>query len=130
MEDNKERRLVGIKKKRTEILNEIGKKKQENYNFTLKLQKLSDNVGLKEQIIKLDTEEKDGNEDMEEDNQKESLNKKDKGLEIAKVTQLKNLVQQYYEEIEYLRTELDKLRARTFPSFLQKPDQLIYPDEK
>jgi len=130
LEDNKERRLVGIKKKRTEILNEIGKKKQENYNFTLKLQKLSDNVGLKEQIIKLDTEEKDGNEDMEEDNQKESLNKKDKGLEIAKVTQLKNLVQQYYEEIEYLRTELDKLRARTFPSFLQKPDQLIYPDEK
>jgi hypothetical protein len=39
-------------------------------------------------------------------------------------------VQQYYEEIEYLRSELDKLRAKTFPSFLQKPDQIIYPDEK
>ena len=55
---------------------------------------------------------------------------RNKSLEIAQVTKLKNLVQQYYEEIEYLRSELDKLRAKTFPSFLQKPDQIIYPDEK
>lgn len=55
---------------------------------------------------------------------------RNKALEIAEVTKLKNLVQQHYEEIEFLRNELDKLRARTFPSFLQKPDHIIYPDEK
>lgn len=55
---------------------------------------------------------------------------RNKALEIAEVTKLKNLVQQHYEEIEFLRNELDKLRARTFPSFLQKPDHVIYPDEK
>lgn len=53
-----------------------------------------------------------------------------KALEIAEITEYKNLVQQYYEEIEYLRTELDKLRARTFPSFLPKPEDIIHPDEK
>ncbi len=55
---------------------------------------------------------------------------RNKSLEIAKVTKLKSLVQQYYEEIEYLRSELDKLRARTFPSFLQRPDEVFYPDDK
>ena len=50
-------------------------------------------------------------------------------MEIAKVSKLKSIVKNYYEEIEYLRAELDKLRARTFPSFLQKPDNVIYPDE-
>ncbi len=74
--------------------------------------------------------EKDEEDDVDNPSHKEKTTKKNKGLEIAKVTQLKNLVQQYYEEIEYLRTDLDKLRAKTFPSFLQKPDQLIYPDEK
>ena len=53
-----------------------------------------------------------------------------KSLEIAEVSKLKSIVKNYYEEIEYLRAELDKLRARTFPSFLQKPDNVIYPDEK
>jgi len=58
------------------------------------------------------------------------FNLRNKAVEIAEVTKLKNLVQQHYEEIEFLRNELDKLRARTFPSFLQKPDHIIYPDEK
>ena len=53
-----------------------------------------------------------------------------KSEEIAEVSKLKSIVKNYYEEIEYLRAELDKLRARTFPSFLQKPDNVIYPDEK
>lgn len=50
--------------------------------------------------------------------------------DLAKITYLKNLIQNYYEEIEFLRSSLDKARARTFPSFLQKPDQVVYPDEK
>jgi hypothetical protein len=53
-----------------------------------------------------------------------------KARDLAQITYLKNLIQNYYEEIEFLRSSLDKARARTFPSFLQKPDQVIYPDEK
>ena len=83
----------------------------------------------------LDSEDKDQEEvqdvkDIKDVNNKNNKKKYKNFLEIARVTKLKNLVQQYYEEIEYLRTELDKLRARTFPSFLQKPDQILYPDEK
>lgn len=57
-------------------------------------------------------------------------NSNKKAKDLAQITYLKNLIQNYYEEIEFLRSNLDKARARTFPSFLQKPDQVIYPDEK
>ena len=125
-------------KKIKELSSEIDKKTRENVEFKLKLNKLSENVNLKEQIIMLDSEDKDADaEDGQEEivdikdvNNKNNKKKYKNFLEIARVTKLKNLVQQYYEEIEYLRTELDKLRARTFPSFLQKPDQILYPDEK
>jgi len=122
-------------KKIKELSSEIDKKTRENVEFKLKLNKLSENVNLKEQIIMLDSEDKDTENDEEIVDVKDVNNKNNKKkyknfLEIARVTKLKNLVQQYYEEIEYLRTELDKLRARTFPSFLQKPDQILYPDEK
>ena len=50
--------------------------------------------------------------------------------QIAHVTRLDNLVKQYNEEVENLKTELDKLRARTFPSFLQVPEKVVFADEK
>jgi hypothetical protein len=135
LEENKKKRELIMDKKIKELSSEIDKKTKENVEFKLKLNKLSENVNLKEQIIMLDNEDKDADNDEEIVDVKDVNNKNNKKkyknfLEIARVTKLKNLVQQYYEEIEYLRTELDKLRARTFPSFLQKPDQILYPDEK
>jgi hypothetical protein len=135
LEENKKKRELIMDKKIKELSSEIDKKTRENIEFKLKLNKLSENVNLKEQIIMLDSEDKDADQEEEVVDAKDVNNKNNKKkyknfLEIARVTKLKNLVQQYYEEIEYLRTELDKLRARTFPSFLQKPDQILYPDEK
>ena len=132
LEENKKKREAIMDKKIYELRSEIDKKKKENLEFSIKLKKLMENVNLKEQIIMLDSEDKDQEEvqDAKDVNNKNNKKKYKNFLEIARVTKLKNLVQQYYEEIEYLRTELDKLRARTFPSFLQKPDQILYPDEK
>ena len=135
LEENKKKRELILEKKIFELSSEIDKKKRENLEFSIKFKKLSENVNLKEQIIMLDSEDKDQEEvqdvkDIKDVNNKNNKKKYKNFLEIARVTKLKNLVQQYYEEIEYLRTELDKLRARTFPSFLQKPDQILYPDEK
>lgn len=135
LEENKKKRELIMDKKIKELTSEIEKKTRENIEFKLKQNKLEENVNLKEQIIMLDSEDKDADQDEEIVDVKDVNNKNNKKkyknfLEIARVTKLKNLVQQYYEEIEYLRTELDKLRARTFPSFLQKPDQILYPDEK
>lgn len=135
LEENKKKRELIMDKKIKELTTEIDKKTRENVEFKLKENKLRENVNLKEQIIMLDSEDKDENMedeivDVKDVNNKNNKKKYKNFLEIARVTKLKNLVQQYYEEIEYLRTELDKLRARTFPSFLQKPDQILYPDEK
>jgi len=132
LDENKKKREAIMDKKIYELRSEIDKKKKENLEFNIKLKKLRENVNLKEQIIMLDSEDKDQEEvqDVKDVNNKNNKKKYKNFLEIARVTKLKNLVQQYYEEIEYLRTELDKLRARTFPSFLQKPDQILYPDEK
>lgn len=132
LDENKKKREFIMEKKLFELRSEIEKKKKENLEFSFKLKNLEENVNLKEQIIILDSEDKDQEEviDAKDVNNKNNKKKFKNFLEIARVTKLKNLVQQYYEEIEYLRTELDKLRARTFPSFLQKPDQVLYPDEK
>ncbi len=131
LEENKKKREYIMYKKINELRSENDKKKKENLEFSIKLKKLMENVNLKEQIIMLDSEDRDNEEVQDADvNNKNNKKKYKNFLEISRVTKLKNLVQQYYEEIEYLRTELDKLRARTFPSFLQKPDQILYPDEK
>ena len=48
-----------MEKKMKETKIEIEKKKKENYTFRLKLAKLMDSVALKNQIIELDTDDKD-----------------------------------------------------------------------
>ena len=46
-------------KKMKETKLEIDKKRKENYTFKLKLTKLKESVALKNQIIELDTDDKD-----------------------------------------------------------------------
>lgn len=148
LDDTKKKKLKDIEDNLLKMKVDIEKKKTENILFTQKYDKLLENVKLKKAIVDLDNNDDDDdlNEDTDKlDDSDENVNDnkakhKDfvggnnkhskKAKELAQVTRLKNLIQNYYEEIEYLRSELDKLRARTFPSFLQKPDQVIYPDEK
>ena len=126
LEENTQKRIATLDQKLREIRSDIRKKEEENNAFAIKLRNLTDDVEKTKQIIELDSQI-DG-ENYGEDGKKKGIG--NKSLEIAEVSKLKAIVKNYYEEIEYLRAELDKLRARTFPSFLQKPDNVIYPDEK
>ena len=130
LEENTAKRIATLDKKFREINNDIKKKVEENHAFSIKLNHLKEDVVKTQQIIDLD-------EDVEKTDEMGYAGEEhkpgvvpNKSLEIAEVSKLKSIVKNYYEEIEYLRAELDKLRARTFPSFLQKPDNVIYPDEK
>ena len=130
LEENTSKRIATLDKKFREINNDIKKKVEENHAFNIKLNHLKEDVVKTQQIIDLD-------EDVEKTDEMGYAGEEhkpgvvpNKSLEIAEVSKLKSIVKNYYEEIEYLRAELDKLRARTFPSFLQKPDNVIYPDEK
>ena len=129
LEENTSKRIATLDKKLKEINADIRKKVEENTSFKFKLGKLNEDVENTKQIIKLDEQIEKGDMNYEEPNKKGGV-VANKSEEIAEVSKLKSIVKNYYEEIEYLRAELDKLRARTFPSFLQKPDNVIYPDEK
>ena len=135
LEENTTKRIQTLDAKLKEINSDIRKKVEENTAFEYKLKNLKEDVEKTKQIIRLDAQIEGEVDDypVEEDSKqmgKSSKGPANKSLEIAEVSKLKAIVKNYYEEIEYLRAELDKLRARTFPSFLQKPDNVIYPDEK
>ena len=128
LEENKKKRLKDIEDNLEKIKKEIDLKNAENILFKQKYLKLKEDVDIKQTIVDLDKDvykkDEEGGGDIKD--VKQNKNTKD----LAKITYLKNLIQNYYEEIEFLRSSLDKARARTFPSFLQKADQVIYPDEK
>ena len=129
LEENTSKRIATLDKKYREINNDIKKKVEENHAFNIKLNYLKDDVVKTQQIIDLD-EDVERSDEIGYGEEHKPGGVPNKSLEIAEVSKLKSIVKNYYEEIEYLRAELDKLRARTFPSFLQKPDNVIYPDEK
>ncbi len=126
LEENTAKRINIYEKKLRDINLEIRKKKDENEAFVTKIEKLKEDVSNTKDILDLDKQIGEG----EEHNEESAKAGENKSTEIAELSKLKSKVSSYYEEIEYLRAELDKLRARTFPSFLQKPDNVIYPDEK
>jgi len=130
LEENTSKRIATLDKKYREINNDIKKKVEENHQFNIKLNYLKDDVVKTQQIIDLDEDVERSDELGFAGGEEHKGGVSNKSLEIAEVSKLKSIVKNYYEEIEYLRAELDKLRARTFPSFLQKPDNVIYPDEK
>ena len=130
LEENTSKRIATLDKKFREINNDIKKKVEENHAFNIKLNHLKDDVVKTQQIIDLDEDVEKADEMGYAGEEHKPGVVPNKSLEIAEVSKLKSIVKNYYEEIEYLRAELDKLRARTFPSFLQKPDTVIYPDEK
>lgn len=49
--------------------------------------------------------------------------------EIAHKRKLMDIVKQQTEEIEFLRDNLDSLRAKTFPSFAHLHNKPEFPDE-
>jgi WD40 repeat protein len=53
----------------------------------------------------------------------------DKFLQIALRREMMDMIEQYREEIEFLNDELDRLRAKTFPSFAHLQAHVDFPDE-
>ena len=56
-------------------------------------------------------------------------NPSDKFLQIALRREMMDMIEQYREEIEFLNDELDRLRAKTFPSFAHLQAHVDFPDE-
>lgn len=77
------------------------------------------NVDQRQQITNLRT---DGGQDS-------SADPKHKFMQIAKHRKLVDIARQQTDEIDFLRDELDRLRARTFPSFAHIHNKPEYPDE-
>src|SRR5438552_1165897 len=63
LDENKNKRIETMQSKLEDIKNEIQKKKNENLEFSIKLQNLNENVSLKEQIINLDLDERDSGDE-------------------------------------------------------------------
>ena len=49
---------------------------------------------------------------------------------IANQRKMVDVIKQQEEEIVFLKDELDRLRARTFPSFAHIQNKADYPDER
>jgi hypothetical protein len=118
MEENTANRIRAIEKIKQKLKREIREKRAENEQLETKARALKQQVDDRESIIKLRSEKA---EDTSDPNKK--------CAEIAQQRKLMEVIQQQSEEMMFLKDELDRLRARTFPSFahLQKPE---YPDER
>lgn len=51
-------------------------------------------------------------------------------MAIANQRKMIDVIKQQEEEIMFLKDELDRLRARTFPSFAHIQNKADYPDER
>lgn len=51
-------------------------------------------------------------------------------MAIANQRRMIDVIKQQEEEIMFLKDELDRLRARTFPSFAHIQNKADYPDER
>ena len=91
----------------------------ENEQLETKARHLQQNVDQRKQIMGLKSKTStDGVQDPTK-----------KIKEIAYKRKLGDIVMQQAEEIEFLKDELDRLRARTFPSFAHLHNKPEYPDE-
>ena len=115
LEENTSNRIATLDKKIRESNNDIIKKIEENHTFNIKLNHLKDDVVKAQQIIDLDEEVEKTNEIGYTGEEHKPRVVGNKSLEIAEVSKLKNILINYYEGIEYLRDDLDKLGDRSFP---------------
>lgn len=98
---------------------EIREKMMENEQLETKARQLQQNVDQRKQIMGLKS--KTSNDSGQDPSKKIK--------EIAHKRKLIDIAKQQTEEIEFLRDELDRLRARTFPSFAHLHSKPEYPDE-
>lgn len=106
-------------KTRAKKQREIDEKAAESEELETKARILQSAVEQRQQIINLKSNTQTDNEG---DPQK-------KIKEIAHKRKLLDILKQQSEEMDVLRDELDRLRAKTFPSFAHLHNKPGYPDE-
>lgn len=119
LEENAQKRLTTINQTRQKLKQEIKEKHLENDQLESKARQLQNNVEQRKEIMNLKSKtSNDGAVDP-------AKNFK----EIAYKRKLLDHARQQAEEMEFLRDELDRLRARTFPSFAHLHNKPDYVDE-
>lgn len=108
-----EKRIKTIEEKKQKLKKEISNKQSESSELETKAYQLQNNVNQRQQIMSLKSNTMtDGDADPT-----------NKIREIAIKRKLLDIAKQQTEEIEVLRDELDRLRAKTFPSFAHLHDK-------
>lgn len=120
LDENVQKRIKTINETKKKLRKEISDKFKENEQLETKARQLQQNVDQRKQIMGLKS--KTGDDGGAQDPVK-------KIKDIAHKRKLMDIVKQQTEEIEFLRDELDRLRAKTFPSFAHLHNKQEYPDE-
>merc|ERR1712086_322468 len=119
LEENAQKRIKTINETKQKLKHDIREKRMESDQLENKARTLQNNVDQRKQIMSLKANTmNDGDADPSK-----------KIKEIAHKRKLLDIAKQQSEEIEVLRDELDRLRARTFPSFAHLHNKPGYPDE-
>jgi hypothetical protein len=114
-----EERIKTINRTRAKKQREINEKRDESDELDGKARELKTNVEQRMQIINL----KSNTQQSDEGDPSKKIK------EIAHKRKLLDILKQQTEEMEVLRDELDRLRAKTFPSFAHLHNKPGYPDE-
>lgn len=120
LEQNSTNRLKTFSSQKKKLLQEIKDKQKENDELESKARELRMEVDQRQQIIDLKSAT---NNDTASDPRK-------KFMDAAKMRKMVDVIRQQEEEIMFLKDELDRLRARTFPSFAHIQNKADYPDER
>jgi septal ring factor EnvC (AmiA/AmiB activator) len=120
LDDNTKKRINDITSKLKKMQRDIKEKSSENDELERKARVLKQNVEARQQIIDLKSAAaNDGGNDP-------SI----KFKEIANQRKMMDVIKQQEEEIMFLQDELDRLRARTFPSFAHLQNKAEFPDQR
>lgn len=117
---NCDKRVEDIKKMESKLKKEIKDKITENEQLEAKARQLKHNVEQRMQIegLKSNTSNTGDSDPFK------------KAKDIANQRKLLDVIKQQEEEIHFLKDELDRLRARTFPSFAHLQNKLDHPDNR
>jgi hypothetical protein len=107
LEDNTKKRINDIQTKLKKMQRDMKDKDAENEELDRKARELKSQVEQRQQIIDLKSAGTNDND----------MDKSKKFKVVANARKMKDVIKQQEEEIMFLQDELDRLRARTFPSF-------------
>lgn len=107
LQDNTKKRISAINDSKNKLKRDCREKRAENDQLENKARILKGKVDQRNVIIDLKSNEK----------ATDASDPKKRIAEIAHQRKLLDVIKQQEEEIMFLKDELDRLRARTFPSF-------------